>query len=400
MMSVVIKAAEILFKIALFGLLTEMIYEQAKIYIDNDDVSSLLFKKFQHHQEDIYPTFSICVVYYDGGLFKPKLGKSSIGYWKFIRGVGDFSRNFSNIDFDESAIDVRKMLQKYQWKSKGLDGKFPKTKKISGAENFGKVFHISYQNPNRICFSKNEFEGERRLIKYDLVKLDYKWLSKRKSECHIYIHHKGQLIRSLTKPAIILFGARLAEGKLKGNKGFTYMLRLRSNALDILRKRPDANERCDISLINDDQKWHDAIFQELQCIPTFMKRFMRHFSHYQLSDCNLEQYKRLEWDYPPYDNFEAAGKLYLPPCNEMSSIVTLNENVARVDDGNITNLILKFEYPTNYRETVNKRSFNVYDLWSQIGGVVGIIVGYSMAQIPETLRNIGNRAKYLLKPFM
>ena len=158
-MSSVIKASEILFKIALFGLLTQMIYEQAKIYIDNDDVSSLLFKKFQHHQEDIYPTFSICVVYYDGGLFRPKLGESSKGYWNFIRGVGEFSRNLSNIDFEESVIDVRKMLQKYQWKSKGLDGKFPKTKKLLGYENFEKVLHISYQNPNRVCFSKKEFKG-------------------------------------------------------------------------------------------------------------------------------------------------------------------------------------------------------------------------------------------------
>ena len=47
------KGVEILFKIALCGLLAEMVYEQCKIYIDNDDVSSLLYKKFKHHQEDV-----------------------------------------------------------------------------------------------------------------------------------------------------------------------------------------------------------------------------------------------------------------------------------------------------------------------------------------------------------
>ena len=118
---------------------------------------------------------------------------------------------------------------------------------------------------------------------------------------------------------------------------------------------------------------------------------------YQLPICNFKQHRQVVYEYSPYDDFDAAGKLYLPPCSEMSNIVTVNENVARFDNTNITNLILKFEYPTNYRETVNKRSFNVYDLWSQIGGVVGIIIGYSMAQIPETLQNVSARAKYLLK---
>ena len=388
------KGVEILFKMALCGLLVEMVYEQCKIYIDNDDVSSLLYKKFKHHQEDVYPTFSICIVLYDGGMFEHKLGNLSIPYYHFVRGANDIGddETFTNIDYEDVVIDVRKMLQRYQWKARNMDGK-TKTTKIF---DFNKVFQISYLNPNRVCFTKKEFKGQRKLIKYDLVRLNYKFLASRNSECHIYIHHKGQLIRSLTKPTITLFGKRLSQGKLEGKRGFNYILRMRSNSLDVLRKRPDANEKCDISLKDDDQKWHDVVIEKHQCIPVFMKPFINR-NTYQLPICNFKQHRQVVYKYSPYDDFDAAGKLYLPPCSEMSNIVTVNENVARFNDANITNLILKFEYPTNYRETVNKRSFNVYDLWSQIGGVVGIIIGYSMAQIPETLQNVSSRAKYLLK---
>ena len=88
-MAYFIKGVEILFKIALCGLLAEMVYEQCKIYIDNDDVSSLLYKKFKHHQEDVYPTFSICIVLYDGGMFKNRLGNLSIPYYHFVRGASN-----------------------------------------------------------------------------------------------------------------------------------------------------------------------------------------------------------------------------------------------------------------------------------------------------------------------
>ena len=125
-----------------------------------------------------------------------------------------------------------------------------------------------------------------------------------------------------------------------------------------------------------------------------MERFMQdEYNHYP--ECNFSQHKKVVYDYSPYDDFEAAAKLYSPPCSELSNIVTTNEDVTRFDDENVTNLILKFEYSKDYRETVNARSFNVYDLWSQIGGVVGIIVGYNMAQIPDALENFIKKGKSL-----
>ena len=396
-MSYLTRGVEILFKIFLFILLAAMVYEQLKTYIKNDDVSSLLYKKYKHHKEDVYPTFSVCVVLYDGGIFKHELGDSSWPYWNFVRGLGEDGarEKFSNIEYDDVVVDVRKMILKYKRKSRGMDGK---TKNLEVLD-FESVFRISYQNPNRVCFTKKNFKEEMDLIKYDLVKLNYKWLTWKNSECHIYVHHKGQLIRSLTKPAVILFGKQLARGKLDGERGFNYILRMRNNIVEVLRKRPDANEKCDISLTNDDQKWHEVLINKHQCIPVFMKRFLQNCSQQnQLPECNINQHRQVVFDYSPYDDFEATGKLYLPPCSEMSNVITINEDIARFDDRNITNLILKFEYSSNYRETINRRNFNVYDLWSQIGGIVGIIIGYSMSQIPETLQNLRAKAKYLLKP--
>ena len=50
-----------------------------------------------------------------------------------------------------------------------------------------------------------------------------------------------------------------------------------------------------------------------------------------------------------------------------------------------------------YKLIKNTQSFNSESLWSQIGGVVGAFLGYSLLQIPHTLSNIFTGARNLVK---
>ena len=75
------------FKLFLFFVLGYMIVEQVSNYIRNDDVSSMHYKKFTSHREDIYPTFSICIASYRGGLFKDALGVNTAEiYVTYLKG--------------------------------------------------------------------------------------------------------------------------------------------------------------------------------------------------------------------------------------------------------------------------------------------------------------------------
>ena len=73
----------------------------------------------------------------------------------------------------------------------------------------------------------------------------------------------------------------------------------------------------------------------------------------------------------------------------MSSVVTHHERLIKT--GLSQTLALKLDYPVEYRETINQRAYNFYALWSQIGGIVGIIVGYSLMQIPEVIEILINK---------
>ena len=373
------------FKLNLFVFLGYMVYTEISQYFANEDVSSLLYKEFHSHNEDIYPTFSVCIVYFNGGLFKEKLKGLSRLYWKYLVGndVRD-KRNFSNIDYDDVLIDMKGLFEKYQRKSKENDEKL--TKEIF--LEFDDVFDITHQDPKEVCFTKKQRKEEGRLFEYDFMRFDAKWiLSSDRIEYRVYIHQKEQLIRKLTKPTFSIYGKRLQKGKLKGAQGFKYIVRMRSNAVEVLRRRPDAIEACNDSLVEDDNQWRKSIVEKIQCVPTFMERFFQNITG-TWPNCNPDQLKMAQDLYSPHDNFEAGARLYLPPCTQMSTVVTIAEDIERMENENITSIILRFEYPTNYREIINKREFSVYELWSQIGGIMGIMVGYSLMQIPDTLKGI------------
>ena len=46
------------------------------------------------------------------------------------------------------------------------------------------------------------------------------------------------------------------------------------------------------------------------------------------------------------------------------------------------------DYVTDsYRETVNTLAFDMATFWSQVGGFIGIFLGYSLLQVPELVKN-------------
>ena len=98
-----------------------MVYQQFKLYIDNEDSSSVSYRAFNQEEKDLYPTFSICLHSQEGGIFKPKPGKdryeSAIRlhkYHEILLGYEDIDKEynahmrkeFEKADFDEIALDV------------------------------------------------------------------------------------------------------------------------------------------------------------------------------------------------------------------------------------------------------------------------------------------------------
>ena len=96
------------------------------------------------------------------------------------------------------------------------------------------------------------------------------------------------------------------------------------------------------------------------------------------------------------NKWNSTANRYLPPCNKMK--VTSDVQISANNVPDVSNILktynwnlLEFLYLTNeYEEIQNAKSIDLETLFSQIGGSVGILLGYSILQIP-TLISMMNR---------
>ena len=79
----------------------------------------------------------------------------------------------------------------------------------------------------------------------------------------------------------------------------------------------------------------------------------------------------------------------------MTNIVTSKDSQVSTMEGKT--ILLSFEYATiGFREIRNFRAFGLLSLWSQIGGFIGILLGYSVLQVPDLIAGIIDWAKRVI----
>ena len=79
-------------------------------------------------------------------------------------------------------------------------------------------------------------------------------------------------------------------------------------------------------------------------------------------------------------------------CTNMDTL-TINSKTVKLNQRHITIRVSYLE--NNYQETENVQDFTFESCFSSLGGFIGIFLGYSMLQIPETLSVIPSCAKRL-----
>ena len=89
----------------------------------------------------------------------------------------------------------------------------------------------------------------------------------------------------------------------------------------------------------------------------------------------------------------------MPPCEAMTITSTVGHSKSKPETGyDRTYLQINLHYDTGtYKVIKNSKSFNLESLWSQIGGFIGIFLGYSLLQLPDIVSNSLTRIKNIIK---
>ena len=168
------------------------------------------------------------------------------------------------------------------------------------------------------------------------------------------------------------------------------MFDIHINGVEKLLNRPDAISYCNASLNHVDKTYLSAVMESVGCVPAYWEHFVSTWNialnKNASAKCNTTiNYQMMKEYLPYYGNVTKGTQLYTPSCNKM--MVTYDMTKSDSDGSGL--LEFKIHYSTdNYKEIRNIRQFGLYDLWSQIGGFVGIFLGYSLLQIPEIITNL------------
>ena len=155
--------------------------------------------------------------------------------------------------------------------------------------------------------------------------------------------------------------------------------------VSVLRKRNDANVPCNTD-VQDDQRFFKVIFRKISCIPPYWKIFNSNGtnSHY----CkNASQIKKLWKDLKKVE-WGDTSQLLTQPCDKMSVSTSVEKsNTIAKFIGHL--MVFRFSYLNEeYQEIINTKDFGFQGFWSNIGGFIGIFLGYSLLQTPDLFASI------------
>ena len=244
------------------------------------------------------------------------------------------------------------------------------------------LYKIS-QDTKRFCYARKDGLEQGAFKRAETLNLNLHYLKYKSGSgekvVSVYTHYPGQFRTGSTR--ILLFPLKLLD---KSNNNIEITL----SQVVVIRKRADANIKCDPDNIDDDYQYRKAIVDNVGCTPSFWKSFFP--VNNSLAVCrSSKQYEDiLNWNLDLRKN--EIRSLYDPPCNQMSLVgsfyfknkIFFNQN----SDKGENELLFRVYYPSQtYQEITNKKDFGFESLWSCIGGFVGIFLGYSLMQLPEIL---------------
>lgn len=386
-----------------FFVTTYMANSQISRWLENNDESTITFKKFNLSPKDIYPEISICFTghrlnWYNDDSISDKFGITTEDYEKMLKGSKLFSYNYN---FTSKLYDKVEIKDKY-WLMEGVEqfqikastlitGLQYENEDKSSSIIYGKgkdgrsvvdiPLHPSFKTPDTICFTRTATDASGTLRVYDLIAFNRSILAHHKYEnveFQIFIHHPQQLLRSFHRPAFKSTFGYMREPNVNNNNPWTKFLRIALSKVTVLRKRPGSNVPCDKGLTDDDTRLQNEIIDHIQCIPIYWK--YNTGANLNIKICNTsEDLKRAQYY---IENYKMVFGAYTPPC--MSSEVW--SKFDKEEENESEDPMILFRYTESvYQEIANTENFGFESFISGVGGFVGIFLGYSILQLPELM---------------
>ena len=375
---------------------------------ENRDAIFISMKTFNDDPIDKYPTFTICFKgdrfhwYHDRRIFNfyaldptqfefmlkgelammNNLNKTSKLYDKKPVVLDDVM----GVDLDQFHLKIPDFLHELRFFTETTTRELQFSNKNNSNSTSSAYMNLSYQTANRICFTRNANDPLKSIRIYDLITLDSSIVGHemyKDTEIQVYIHHPDQLINSFGKPkykaSFSYFMSQLKGTLEKGPK----ILEFKISQVKQLRKRADSVTPCSKDIHDHDQYYKAHVIKVLNCIPPYWRNTFSYNEN--LRECSTPTELRLA--HSTIDDPKTVLNLNEIPCNEM--ILLAIDSINSEPFPKPADISMAFHYAEKTYEEITYTKLMGFEGWlSNVGGFIGIFLGYSILQIPELLVNI------------
>ena len=380
-------------------------------YRENISATSIAYKKYAQTKDDHYPTLSICfkgdgLYRYNASAVYEAYGINSANYKMMLQGQPTFRYDYdptrklyyrtffpstskTNSSFEnmlQNSHDILDTIQDAHFEAEKMNQRiFYKKEALAGGMFVEKPpFYVGFQSPNMRCLTR-EWRNQNGLIRIkDYLYLDMPVLGST-AEVELFIHYPGQLVTSLDSVSF-----KLDQWQETGIQEHAYQIKVSQSS--VWRKRSVKDTPCLNDIDDYDLYFQEAVSEKLGCVPPFwMDRV--NLTYIRVECTSLEKLREVNELIVGYKNLFAEVQT---PCLSLFRSVTgniLSQWTQRAKQGFLNNwkfreghYYIEIHYDDKFYEEITQvEDFGVQDFISNLGGFIGIFLGYSMMQIPELL---------------
>ena len=343
-------------------------------FIQNDDLCEVSFKRFHSDKESIYPAFTMCLntPFVEERLKKISSTINSSSYESYLAGMGKTNENLKNVDYNNVVLKeedfILEATVRYKEEPSSLVGEKLET---IPTENWawmqGVMKCFSFEVPFKkdtlisslsINFNNTIFPNGKRPIDG--------WGSK---GLMIFEHYPEQFGRSFPT------NRRFWNARTSSN---SYRMRFYFKGMEVLKRRHKSFETCLDNIPYDKWLIHN-ITAELQCTPPYWMADDKYPTCQNQTE--LEKGQIMFWSYF-YGNIEANH-----PCTEIQKVDMDYEETDDDLPGTDETRIRVYYRSSTYKEIRQMKAYTIMMLFGNVGGFVGLLLGYALIQIPSLIHS-------------
>ena len=393
-------------------------------YSLDQDLTRVNFRRFHTHEESVYPSLTLC--FFDPYLPEEleKYETTASEYTRFLQGQL-FDDRLLNVSYGDVTLDFTKHLLGYDiwysekgcmWKKnrfKREEQKQPsrgtirpikqirqqisyKTLDEINKNEFGwKAPYISYSDPIQKCFTIDiPFKRKKILRTFNVrIKTDVFQNKLRPSK------FVSNVWEGTTDGFMVIFNypQQVISGNVKGKKNWpmrkkndsnSYVMEFNLQNLEVVHDRRKRRNQCKNFPFDQDSNELNNMVQMAGCLPQFININNTNLPSCQTKNQMTDAYDALKEYFANRDDYVEDVC-----CRHLAKVDHDYWEYDMAGDGlDYFNITINY-LDSKYREVKEIKAFTIYSLFGNIGGYVGIFIGYAFFHIPGILLKLKNGIK-------